>query len=73
MIALLPWCRYWVTDVLKGELGFNGLVVSDWEAMFHLPGSLDDQVAAVVNSGIDMFMAAMRYREFHESLLRVVK
>ena len=25
--------RHWITDVLKGKLGFTGMVVSDWGAV----------------------------------------
>jgi len=64
--------RYLITDVLKHELGFTGLVVSDWLGVFRLPGSLDEQVAAAVNAGIDMVMAVDRYRDFIEALKRGV-
>ncbi len=50
-----------MTDVLKGELGFTGLVVSDWEGMFLMEGSDEDNVVASFNAGIDLLMAAMRY------------
>ena len=61
--------KYWVTDVLKSELGFEGLVVSDWEAIHQLPGSLTFQVAAAVNAGVDLLMEPYQY----ESVLTALK
>ena len=45
-----------ITDVLKGELGFDGLVISDWRAIRQIPGDYREQVRLSVNAGIDMFM-----------------
>jgi beta-glucosidase len=53
-----------ITDVLKGELGFKGIVVSDWNGIDELPGTYDEQIASAVNAGIDMMMVPDKYREF---------
>ena len=45
-----------ITDVLKGELGFRGFVVSDWAAIDQLPGDYSAQVATSINAGLDMIM-----------------
>jgi beta-glucosidase len=45
-----------ITGVLKGQLGFDGLVISDWRALHQLPGTLTDQVKTAVLAGTDMFM-----------------
>jgi beta-glucosidase len=45
-----------LTDVLKRELGFNGILVSDWEAIDRLPGSNDVKFTAALNAGVDMLM-----------------
>ena len=45
-----------ITGWLKDQQRFDGLVISDWQAIRQLPGSYSDQVAAGVNAGIDMFM-----------------
>jgi len=47
---------HWLTDVLKGEMGFRGIVGSDWAASSKLPGDAATQVATAVNAGIDMLM-----------------
>ena len=48
--------KHWLTDVLKGELGFQGFLVSDWDAVSQLPGSWNDQVKTAFNAGLDMAM-----------------
>jgi beta-glucosidase len=48
--------RRLITDVLKGELGFHGFVVSDWAAIDQLPGDYSTQIAASINAGLDMIM-----------------
>jgi beta-glucosidase len=48
--------KEWLTDVLKGELGFQGFLVSDWDAVSQLPGSWNQQVKAAINAGLDMVM-----------------
>ena len=54
--------RYLITDVLKGELGFTGFVVSDWAGIKQLPDSTyAAQVAHAVNAGIDMIMVPDKY------------
>jgi beta-glucosidase len=54
--------KYLITDVLKGELGFRGFVVSDWAGIKQLPDpTYAGQVAHAVNAGIDMIMVPDRY------------
>jgi beta-glucosidase len=48
--------QYWITDVLKEELGFEGFIISDWNAIHQLPGSYSDQIISSVNAGVDMLM-----------------
>jgi beta-glucosidase len=45
-----------ITDVLKGQLGFDGLVISDWRGIRQIPGPYREQVRLSVLAGIDMFM-----------------
>jgi beta-glucosidase len=47
--------------VLKGELGFRGFLVSDWDALSQLPGSWNEQVKAAINAGLDMAMLSHSY------------
>jgi beta-glucosidase len=45
-----------LTDVLKGELGFNGFLVSDWAAIDQLPGDYQSDIETSINAGLDMIM-----------------
>jgi beta-glucosidase len=55
--------KYYITDVLKGELGFDGIVVSDWEATLALSGeNFEQNVILAVNSGIDILMEPNNYK-----------
>jgi beta-glucosidase len=61
--------HYLLTDVLKGELGFEGFMVSDWAAIDQLAfSSYRDQVKAAINAGIDMGMVPYRHQEFFNTL-----
>ena len=56
---------YLMTDVLKGELGFNGFLVSDWEAIDQIePGNYYNSVTTAINAGIDMNMVPYNYQRF---------
>lgn len=48
--------RHLITEVLKGELGFEGFLCSDWAAIDQLPGDYRSDVEISVNAGLDMFM-----------------
>jgi len=65
--------RYLLTDVLKGELGFQGFVVSDWAGIDQLPGDYASDVEASINAGIDMVMVPERYPEFVSTLKSLVQ
>ena len=67
-----------ITDVLKGRMGFDGLVVSDWRAIRQIPGTYEDQVRISVNAGIDLFMEPYSgdtsgWREFISTLTGLVE
>jgi len=67
-----------LTDVLRGELGFRGFVVSDWEDIKKLVSvwraAPDEKEAtrAAVLAGIDMSMVPNDY-SFSDLLLQLVK
>ena len=68
--------KYLLTDVLKGELGFTGFVVSDWAAIDQLDGAQGftvQEVATSVNAGIDMVMVPNDYKTFLSYLRQAVQ
>jgi len=48
--------KYLLTDVLKGELGFKGFLVSDWAAIDQISGRYQYDVQQSINAGLDMIM-----------------
>lgn len=56
--------REMVTDVLKGRLGFDGLVVSDWNGIEKVPGCTRDHCPQAINAGIDMIMVPDDWKAF---------
>ena len=48
--------KYLLTDVLKGELGFRGVLVSDWAAIEQISPNYKKDVEAAINAGLDMIM-----------------
>jgi beta-glucosidase len=59
--------KYLLTDVLRGELGFKGMVLSDWEDVKHLhdwyrvADSQKEAVRLAIDAGIDMNMVPTDY------------
>ncbi len=56
--------RFLVDEVLKQKIGFDGLVVSDWNAIGQVAGCTDDHCPQAVNAGIDLFMVPQAWRTF---------
>jgi beta-glucosidase len=54
--AKLHGNKYLLTDVLKGELGFKGFLVSDWAAIDQLSPDYKTDVQNSINAGLDMIM-----------------
>jgi beta-glucosidase len=61
-----------VTDVLKGRLGFDGFVISDWDGVDYLADDFGEAIALSVNAGVDMFMVSVEWRAFIGHLKRHV-
>lgn len=56
--------RALITGVLKQRLGFDGVVVSDWNAIEQVAGCKRDHCPAAVNAGIDVFMVPENWKSF---------
>ncbi|MCI0713573.1 MAG: family 16 glycosylhydrolase [Chloroflexi bacterium] len=64
--------QYLITDVLKGELGFEGFIVSDWAGIDQISSDFYDSVVQGVNAGIDMVMVPYNYLRFIDTLTQAV-
>ncbi|MES2416973.1 MAG: glycoside hydrolase family 3 N-terminal domain-containing protein [Bacteroidota bacterium] len=68
-----------LTSLLKKELGFKGLVVTDWgdiENLYkrdHIAKDNKEAVMIAINAGIDMSMIAYNYEPFCDDLIALVK
>lgn len=56
--------RVMLTDVLKTKMGFDGLVVSDWDGLAEVPGCRNDSCPQAINAGIDMIMVPDAWKAF---------
>ena len=67
-----------LTDILRGELGFNGFVVSDWEdikklvSVWRIAATEKEATRMAVMAGIDMSMVPNDY-SFADHLIALVK
>jgi beta-glucosidase len=63
--------RYLLTQVLKRELGFEGFLISDYNAIDSIEGSNNNykkSVELAINAGMDMVMLTDKYVEFCKDL-----
>ena len=65
--------RRLMTDILKGELGFRGFLISDWAAIDAIPGDYRSDVETSINAGLDMVMVPDKYPEFYNTLKSLVE
>ena len=71
--------RHILTELLKEELGFKGLVVTDWgdiENLYkrdHIAKDDKEAIMLAINAGIDMSMIAYNYETFCDNLIALVK
>ena len=65
--------KYLLSDVLKGELGFEGFIVTDWEGIDQVDPDFYTAVVASINAGIDMNMVPYDYKNFINTLKEAVE
>jgi beta-glucosidase len=70
--------KYLLTDVLRGELGFQGVIVSDWEDIKrlhtwqHVAETPADAVKMALDAGLDISMVPLDY-SFADLLKQLVR
>ncbi len=61
-----------MTEILKEKMGFEGFLISDYNALNELPGDYKSQIEQSINAGMDMVMIPEHYQEFFENLKQLV-
>ncbi|GAB4515224.1 MAG: glycoside hydrolase family 3 N-terminal domain-containing protein [Anaerolineae bacterium] len=64
--------HYLLTEVVKGELGFEGFLVSDWMAIDQLDEDFYTCVVSAINAGLDMVMVPYDFKRFITTLTDAV-
>jgi len=70
--------KYWLTDVLRGELNFKGVIISDWEDVKKLYDrhriceNNKEAVFLSINAGIDLCIVPFDY-SFSNDIIALVK
>jgi len=67
-----------LTDVLRGQLHFKGVVISDWQDVealitkYHVATDMEDAISQAVNAGLDMSMIPLDATGFTTNLTKAV-
>jgi len=64
---------YLVGEVLKKRLGFDGLVVSDWNGIEQVPGCTKSHCPQAINAGIDLVMVPDDWKAFIPATIEDVR
>jgi len=70
--------EYWLKDVLREEIGFKGVVISDWydieklNFFHHVAPGYEEGIVMAIEAGIDMVMVPLDNR-FMDLLSKIVK
>jgi beta-glucosidase len=65
--------RHLLTDVLKNRMGFDGLVVSDWDGVDEVQGCSKDHCAQAIKAGIDLIMVPDQWKAFLQNTVAQVR
>jgi beta-glucosidase len=70
--------HYLLTDLLRGQLGFQGVVISDYQdvqalqSTYHIAADLPGAIAVAVNAGVDMGMVVNNPDQWQVAILQDV-
>ncbi len=62
-----------LTGILKGELGFDGFIVSDWAGIDQIDDDFYTSVVTSINAGVDMNMVPYNHRMFIDAMTAAVE
>ena len=62
-----------LTGLLKEQLAFDGLVVSDWDGIGQVAGCKADDCPAAINAGIDVVMVPFHWKPFIANTVKAVE
>ncbi|MEU7915894.1 exo 1,3/1,4-beta-D-glucan glucohydrolase [Microbispora bryophytorum] len=65
--------RKLLTEVLKQKMGFDGVVVSDWNGIGQVAGCTNSNCARAINAGIDVVMVPNDWRAFISTTIAQVE
>jgi beta-glucosidase len=61
-----------LTEILKQEIGFDGFLISDYNAVDQITKDYKTAIGISINAGMDMVMVPEHYREFISNLKALV-
>ena len=61
-----------LTDLLRRQMGFDGLVVGDWNGHGQIPGCTNSNCPQALLAGLDVYMVPEDWRALHASLMAQV-
>lgn len=65
--------KYLLNDVLKDRMGFDGLVVGDWNGHGQVKGCTNADCPQAINAGLDIYMTPNAdWRELYDNLIKQV-
>ncbi|MGA3203155.1 MAG: glycoside hydrolase family 3 N-terminal domain-containing protein, partial [Bryobacteraceae bacterium] len=62
-----------LTEILKQEIGFEGFLISDYNAVDQITKDYKTAIGISINAGMDMVMVPDHYREFIKDLKELVE
>ncbi len=62
-----------MTDVLKGQMGFDGFIMGDWLAHAQIPGCSNQDCPAAFNAGLDIYNAPTDWKQLYANMVREAK
>lgn len=62
-----------LTDELRGNLGFEGVVVGDWNGHGQIKGCTNSDCPQALLAGLDVYMVPEDWKALHASLVRQIK